>query len=221
VPAAIVDTAINSVKDSSLQASEYLKRIKRESEDAEALRRALEEERAAVAENFASLDKEAEKRERERQSTFDNLVQRTVADLEKRARELVTRIQDKTERVRAEREVQRQIPEIKRASSTEASGSIRVKNPVTRDCCWRHSETCFVRLCRYRRSDQRRSRRSAREISAVQRETGKTSNWSKPLHHRKKASWKSCDTRQNADQHVASTAEQRTVSELNVIGQTN
>jgi DNA mismatch repair protein MutS2 len=115
VPASIVDIASNSVKDSSLQASEYLKRIKRESEEAEALRQALEEERAAVAEKFASLDKEAEKQERQRQLTFDNLVQRTVGDLEKRARELVSRIQDKAERVRAERDVQRQVAEIKRS----------------------------------------------------------------------------------------------------------
>jgi DNA mismatch repair protein MutS2 len=115
VPASIVDTAVRSVKDSSLQASEYLKRIKRESEEAEALRQALEEERAAVAEKFASLDKEAEKRERQRQLTFDNVVQRTVADLEKRGRELVTRIQNKTERVRAERQVQRELGEIKRS----------------------------------------------------------------------------------------------------------
>src|SRR5690349_21164013 len=115
VPSGIIDAAVGAVKDSSLQASEYLRRIKREAEEAEALRIALDEERAAVAEKFASLDKEADKRERERQSTFDNLVQRTVRDLEKRASELVTRIQEKTERVRAERQVQREIGEIKRA----------------------------------------------------------------------------------------------------------
>ena len=50
---------MRSVADSSLQASEYLRRIKREAEEAEALRIALEEERQAVAEKFASLDKEA------------------------------------------------------------------------------------------------------------------------------------------------------------------
>jgi DNA mismatch repair protein MutS2 len=121
VPASIVNVAANSVKDSSLQASEYLKRIKRESEEAEALRRALEEERMAVAEKFASLEKEAEKNERQRQLTFDSLVQRTVADLEKRARELVARIQDKTERVRAEREVQRNVGEIKRSVKVVAA----------------------------------------------------------------------------------------------------
>jgi DNA mismatch repair protein MutS2 len=41
VPAQIVDNAMGSVKDSSLQASEYLRRIKREAEEAEALRIAL------------------------------------------------------------------------------------------------------------------------------------------------------------------------------------
>jgi DNA mismatch repair protein MutS2 len=125
VPASIVNVAANSVKDSSLQASEYLKRIKRESEEAEALRRALEEERTAVAEKFASLDKEAEKNERQRQLTFDSLVQRTVADLEKRARELVTRIQDKTERLRTEREVQRNVGEIKRSVKVAAPEPVR------------------------------------------------------------------------------------------------
>ena len=119
VPLGIVDNAMRSVKDSSLQASEYLRRIKREAEDAEALRHALEEERAAVAEKFASLDKEAAKHERERQATFDQTVQRTVAELEKRARELVARIQDRTERVRVEREAQRQVAEMKRTAQRE------------------------------------------------------------------------------------------------------
>jgi DNA mismatch repair protein MutS2 len=118
VPKGIVDAAVSSVKDSSLQASEYLRRIKREAEEAEALRIALDEERAAVAEKFASLDKEAAKRERERQAAFEQVAQRTVADLEKRARELVGRIEDRAERTRAEREAQRQVAEMKRAAQS-------------------------------------------------------------------------------------------------------
>jgi len=114
VPLGIVDTAMRSVKESSLQASEYLRRIKREAEDAEALRLALEEERKAVAEKFASLDKEVAKHERERQAAFEQTVQRTLSDLEKRAQELVARIADRTERVRVEREAQRQVAEMKR-----------------------------------------------------------------------------------------------------------
>jgi len=120
VPKNIINLATESVKDSSLQASEYLKRIKRESEEAEALRSALEEERAAVAEKFASLEKEAAKRERERQTSFDQTVQRTVTDLERRARELVSRIEDRAERVKVEREAQRQTAEMKREAQRVA-----------------------------------------------------------------------------------------------------
>jgi DNA mismatch repair protein MutS2 len=119
VPAGIVENAMRSVKDSSLQASEYLRRIKREAENAEELRQALEEERSAVAERFASLDKEAAKREQERQSTFEQTVQRTIAEVEKRARELVAKIEDRTERVRVERDVQRRVGEMKRSASRE------------------------------------------------------------------------------------------------------
>lgn len=119
VPRQIVDHATKSVKDSSLQASEYLKRIKREAEEAEALRVALEEERRAVAEKFASLDKEAAKQERERQTTFDQTVQRTIAELEKRALELTAKIEDRTERVRVERDAQRRIAEMKRTAQRQ------------------------------------------------------------------------------------------------------
>ena len=119
VPTPIVDDAMRSVKDSSLQASEYLRRIKREAEDAEALRVALEEERAAVAEKFAGLDKEAAKQERERQAAFEQSLQRTIGEIEKRARELVAKIEDRTERVRVERDAQRQIAEMKRTAQRE------------------------------------------------------------------------------------------------------
>ena len=122
VPSGIVETAKRSVNDSSLQASEYLRRIKREAEEAQALREALEVERTAVAEKFASLDKEAAKQERERQATFDQTVQRTIAELEKRGRELVAKIEDRSERVRVEREAQRQIAEIKR----DAQRNVRI-----------------------------------------------------------------------------------------------
>jgi DNA mismatch repair protein MutS2 len=120
VPKTIVDAAVSAVKDSSLQATEYLRRIKREAEGAEALRIALEEERSAVAEKFASLDKEATKRELERQRSFEQVAQRMVAELEKRGRELIGKIADRAERTRAEREAQRQVAEMKRAAQSAA-----------------------------------------------------------------------------------------------------
>ncbi|HEY6804167.1 MAG TPA: Smr/MutS family protein [Pyrinomonadaceae bacterium] len=124
VPANIINGAVESVKDSSLQATEYLKRIKRESEEAEALRIALEEERVAVAEKFASLEKDANKREQERQTNFEKTVQRIVNDFEKRARELVSKIQDRTERLKIEREAQRQVAEMRR----EAQRAVKTVN---------------------------------------------------------------------------------------------
>src|SRR5205823_999712 len=92
IPDKIIGSASNLVKDSSLQASEYLRHIKRDAEEAAALRQALEEERVAVAEKFASLDRESQKRERERQATFERGLENSVREFEKRSRELVSHI---------------------------------------------------------------------------------------------------------------------------------
>lgn len=124
IPSPVIDVALESVKDSSRQAYEYLRRIKREAEEAEALRAALEEERAAVAEKFASLDKNAERQERERQHLFQRALEKVVGDFEKRSRELVATIQDRSERLKVERESQRRVAELKREAqrATSAGG---------------------------------------------------------------------------------------------------
>jgi DNA mismatch repair protein MutS2 len=121
IPSSVIDVALESVKDSSRQASEYLRRIKREAEEAEALRAALEEERAAVAEKFASLDKNAERQERERQVLFQRALEKVVSDFEKRSRELVATIQDRSERLKVERESQRRVAELKREAQRVTS----------------------------------------------------------------------------------------------------
>jgi DNA mismatch repair protein MutS2 len=222
VPSSIVDTAVSSVKDSSLQASEYLKRIKREAEEAEALRRALEEERAAVAEKFASLDKEAEKRERERQLTFDNTVQRTLAELEKRARELVTRIQDKAERVRAEREVQRRIPEIKRA--VQPTTKVAAPEPVSVVPQREIVVGDTVKLVRFGSIgivDEIKNRLAEVRVKSLRfRERLENLELVEPMSTTPKES-KLEKLRQSATSGVqVSAAEQKAQSELNVIGQT-
>ena len=63
MPNDVIANATAHVKQSSRDAIEYLRRIKREAEGAENLRRTLEEEREAVAEKFATLDKDFGKRE--------------------------------------------------------------------------------------------------------------------------------------------------------------
>lgn len=121
IPGKIIVVAVESVKDSSRQSAEYLRRIKQESEEAKQLRLALEEERAAVAEKFASLEKNADKQERERQTVFQRELDKTVSDLEKRSRELVAGIQDRSERLKVEREAQRRVAELKREAQRAAS----------------------------------------------------------------------------------------------------
>lgn len=222
VPASIVNTAANSVKDSSLQASEYLKRIKRESEEAEALRRALEEERTAVAEKFASLDKEAEKRERERQLTFDNLVQRTVADLEKRGRELVTRIQDKTERVRAEREVQRHIGEIKRSVKPEApKKSVLHEKPVVQREIVVGDTVKLLSFGSVGIVDQIKGGLAEVRVKSLRfREQVENLELVEAVATPTEGRLARLQKTANADLHLTSSAEHKIQSELNVIGQT-
>jgi DNA mismatch repair protein MutS2 len=125
----IVGAASANVNDSSLQAAEYLRRIKRESEQAATLRQALEEERAAVAEKFDSLEKEAERKERQRQISFQAALEKTVLDFERRSRELLTNVQDRSERLKLEREAQRRVAELKREAQRAASSS-RAREPI-------------------------------------------------------------------------------------------
>lgn len=113
IPGSIVSAAAEFVKDSTLQATGYLRRIKNEAEEAHALRLALEEERTAVAEKFNSLEMQSHARERRRQAEFEAALGRTVEDFEQRAKDVVASIQDRTERNKAEREAQKQAADLR------------------------------------------------------------------------------------------------------------
>ncbi|MCA1643112.1 MAG: hypothetical protein LC785_14450 [Acidobacteria bacterium] len=120
-PPHIVSAAAARVEDSSRAAGDYLRRIKREAEEAEAMRRALEEERAAVAEKYAALEREAERRETERVEKFEREMRAGLADFEQRSRELISRIEDRAERVRVEREAGRRASELRREAQRTAA----------------------------------------------------------------------------------------------------
>src|SRR5438067_3205207 len=120
IPDHVIKDASGHVKQSSRDAMEYLRRIKREAEDAESLRQALEEERAAVAEKFASLDEQAAKRESERQVEFEREMSRAMKQFEERSRELVARIEDRASRLKVDREAARRTAELKRQAQLTA-----------------------------------------------------------------------------------------------------
>ncbi|HEY0547447.1 MAG TPA: Smr/MutS family protein [Pyrinomonadaceae bacterium] len=120
IPDEVVRAASEQVKESTRDATEYLRRIKREAEEAEGQRVALEEERAAVAEKYASLDVEARRHERERQAKFETELVSTIEEFEKRSREIFEKIEDRAERLKVEREAQRRTAELKREAQRAA-----------------------------------------------------------------------------------------------------
>jgi DNA mismatch repair protein MutS2 len=128
-PEELVREASEQVDASARDAAQYLRRIKRESEEAEALRRALEEERAAVAEKYAALEVEAARRERERQEAFERELLAAIEEFERRSRELVSKIEDRTERARVERERQKQAAELKRQAKGAARAATAASSP--------------------------------------------------------------------------------------------
>lgn len=119
-PEEIVREASTHVRESARDAVQYLRRIKREAEEAENLRRALEEERAAVAEKYASLEGEAARRERERQAAFERELLTAIEDFERRSHEMVSKIEDRAERARVEREAKKQAATLKREAQSTA-----------------------------------------------------------------------------------------------------
>src|ERR1051326_7749795 len=120
IPEDVVTAAAAYVKQASLDAIEYLRRIKAEADEAEHLRRALEEERAAVAEKFASLDKTAQTAERTRQAEFSRQLDQAITEFEKLSRELFNRIEDRAMRAKVEREAERRTAELKREAQRVA-----------------------------------------------------------------------------------------------------
>ncbi|HEV2859778.1 MAG TPA: endonuclease MutS2 [Pyrinomonadaceae bacterium] len=134
LPEDVTAAARALVSSETLAASDYLRRIQREAEEAEALRRALEEERRAVAEKYSALDAAAERRERERQQEFSRELERHVADFERQARELYSKVQDRAERARVEREAERRAAELRREAQqrrTEARAASAPKGGAT------------------------------------------------------------------------------------------
>lgn len=117
IPDHVIDGASGRVAESSREAATYLNRIKNDSDQIAALRRALEEERSAVAEKFASLEKTAAKHEAERQKTFEKALRETVSEFEVRARELVAQIENRAEQLKLERETQKRVADLRREAA--------------------------------------------------------------------------------------------------------
>jgi DNA mismatch repair protein MutS2 len=128
IPAAVIANAMEQVKGSSRASIEYLQRIKREAEEAETLRRALEEERTAVAEKFAALDEQAAKHEAARQAELEKELSQAVKEFEERSHELVAKIEDRASRLKLDREAARRTAELKREAQRVAEVASKIEH---------------------------------------------------------------------------------------------
>jgi DNA mismatch repair protein MutS2 len=120
IPAAVIARAMEQVKGSSRDSIEYLRRIKREAEEAETLRKALEEERTAVAEKFAAIDEQAAKHEAARQAELERELSQAVKEFEEHSHKLVAGIEDRASRLKMDREAARRTAELKREAQLVA-----------------------------------------------------------------------------------------------------
>lgn len=120
IPATVISKALEQVQGSSRASIEYLRRIKQEAEEAVTLRKALEEERMAVAEKFAAIDIEARQGEAARQAELERELSRAVKEFQDHSRELSAKIEDRASRLKLDREAARRTAELKREAQRVA-----------------------------------------------------------------------------------------------------
>jgi len=120
LPAAITERAAERVHGASAEATEYLRRLKEQREQQQQLITALEDERAAVADKYARLDIEFQKREREREREFRAELQKVVEEFTARAEKFAVQIESAPDGKRARKEIERRAAELRGAASTAA-----------------------------------------------------------------------------------------------------
>jgi DNA mismatch repair protein MutS2 len=118
LPKAITERAAARVHASSAEAAGYLQRLKEQFDQQRQLTAALEEERAAVAEKYARLELDFQKRERERERQFRAALQKVIDDFTVRAEKFAAGIENATEARRARKEIERRTIELRSAAST-------------------------------------------------------------------------------------------------------
>ncbi|HZH34667.1 MAG TPA: endonuclease MutS2 [Pyrinomonadaceae bacterium] len=131
IPDSVIETAKSNVDRSSLEAGEYLQNLRREVAASEDIRRAIEEERAAVAERYGQLERDYQKRETERRREFESELGRTVEEFDRQTKSLLETIEDKAIRAKIEKDAQARKAEVKRAMSAAVSRQVPPEKPET------------------------------------------------------------------------------------------
>ncbi len=121
----VIAEARENLDFSAQVAENYLKNLQSDLKTAEELRKALEEEREAVAYKYATLEIEAKKREKERRKQFETELAETVAGFEKQSKAFISSIEDKALKAKLEKERISRKAELNRAVLQKAQTSVQ------------------------------------------------------------------------------------------------
>ncbi len=111
----VIDHARENLDASAQEAEQYLRKLQTETTTAEDLRKALEEEREAVAMKYAGLEIEAGKKEKARQKEFENELAQTVDAFDRQSKAFIKTIEDKALKNRLDKERSSRKAELNRA----------------------------------------------------------------------------------------------------------
>lgn len=111
----VIDAARENLDISAQEAENYLKKLQTETRIATDLRIALEEEREAVAFEYAGLENEAVKKEKARQKEFESELSQTIDEFDRQSKAFIKTIEDKTLKNKLDKERQTRKAELNRA----------------------------------------------------------------------------------------------------------
>ena len=118
----VIETARKNLDVSAREAENYLHKLQKETRQATDLRRALEEEREAVAMKYAGLEIEASKKEKARQREFEQELGEILDGFERQSKAFIKTIEDKALKNKLEKERLARKAELNRAVLSKVSG---------------------------------------------------------------------------------------------------
>lgn len=116
LPAEIIEQATTLLDPAHTQASDYLKQLKKLVDEQEALRTALEDERQATADKYATLDIDFAQRETERQRSFESQLAQVIRDFSAESERLLRTVNDRVTAARLKKEADARTADLRRSA---------------------------------------------------------------------------------------------------------
>lgn len=124
LPNEIIEEAREWIDPAHIEASDYLKRLKKLVDEQESLHAALEDERQATADKYAQLDIEFAHREAARQREFESQLTQVIRDFTTESERLLEAVNDRATAARLKKESE------VRASELRKSATVRLRKQV-------------------------------------------------------------------------------------------